>query len=175
MFDMEKYCVAAEIALLMVLKGALQGWMEAVQAGDNSWPCTSSSFLSSYRTKYLPPVLSIKPQTLPHSGTTKGIEWIPHPLWHWCIVRKTEKNILRASGGSGKGDAEVAGGSSQGGCQEWPLVKLELGEVRLLLLPLDDSYSLQAPLFSPRSPLTVSITSYFWFSVSASLAQGSQL
>lgn len=91
MFDMEKYCVAAEIALLMVLKGALQGWMEAVQAGDNSWPCTSSSFLSSYRTKYLSPVLSIKPQTLPHSGTTTGIEWIPHPLWHWCIVRKTEK------------------------------------------------------------------------------------
>lgn len=35
-FDMEKYCVAAEIALLMVLKGALQGRMEAVQAGDNS-------------------------------------------------------------------------------------------------------------------------------------------
>lgn len=79
MFDMERHCVAAEIALLLVLRGAPQGECRLSKLEIIIHDLVLLNAALALNAPNIHRVRSMQPRTVPHGGATKGIKQIPCP------------------------------------------------------------------------------------------------
>lgn len=79
MFDMERHCVAAEIALLLVLRGSLQGECRLSKLEIIIHDLVLLNAVLALNAPLIHRVRSMQSQTVPHGGATIGIKQIPCP------------------------------------------------------------------------------------------------